>query len=415
MEASIAAAKRITRVLFLSQSLLFSGLIATATVNAIVVADLAQSDSLAGIPNAIMQTSAAMSALLWGMLMAAIGRRRGLALGLTLGTAGVMLGAITVHFSLLPLFLISLFFSGIGMAAMRLSRFIAGDVHPPSQRGQAIATVVLGGTIGSIAGPALVGPAGTLALSLGTAELVGPYLASLFLSGAAVLLILLALKPDPDHLALAVGRASQGAEFAPLKSSPISRTLRRPGVVLATGAMVISTLVMQSIMVLTSLHIRNLGHALSSVAQVIGVHTLGMFAFAILSGRLADHFGRSAVIAAGGLTLALASALAGAALTIPALALALFLLGLGWNLCYVGGSALLSDHLLVEEQTRIQGANDLIISLVAAAGTAASGFLFATYGYPLITTLGLVVALSLPLMALRWKRRGRLTHGQSTG
>ena len=37
------------------------------------------------------------------------------------------------------------------------------------------------------------------------------------------------------------------------------------------------------------------------------------------------------------------------------IAVSLFLLGLGWNLCYVGGSTLLTDQLSSPEQSRMQG------------------------------------------------------------
>ena len=60
---------------------------------------------------------------------------------------------------------------------------------------------------------------------------------------------------------------------------------------------------------------------------------------------------------------------------------ALFLLGLGWNLCYVGGSTLLSDQLSPSERSRMQGANDFLISLSAGAVSLGGGLLFASTSY----------------------------------
>jgi predicted MFS family arabinose efflux permease len=70
------------------------------------------------------------------------------------------------------------------------------------------------------------------------------------------------------------------------------------------------------------------------------------------------------------------------------LALALFLLGWGWNLCFVGGSALLADHLTPPERSRTQGLNDLLIALVSAAGSLSSGVVYASMGFVTVNLLG---------------------------
>jgi MFS family permease len=90
------------------------------------------------------------------------------------------------------------------------------------------------------------------------------------------------------------------------------------------------------VMVMTSLHMRDHQHALGSISLVIGAHTFGMFAFSVISGRLADRHGRVPVIAAGSAALILACLAAPLSPDVLPLAASLFLLGLGWNFCYVG-------------------------------------------------------------------------------
>ena len=70
-----------------------------------------------------------------------------------------------------------------------------------------------------------------------------------------------------------------------------------------------------------------------------------MFAFSVFSGQLADRWGRGPVIITGAATLVLACAAATLSPDVLPLGVALFLLGLGWNFCYVGGSTLLADQL----------------------------------------------------------------------
>src|SRR4029078_13020958 len=109
----------------------------------------------------------------------------------------------------------------------------------------------------------------------------------------------------------------------------------------ALVALVTSPRVMKMIMTMTPYHLHAEGHGLETVGLVISAHTFGMFAFSPLSGRLTDRVGANAMILAGFSVLALWGLLAavmpegGAALSIP-----LFLLGVGWNLGFVAGSAL---------------------------------------------------------------------------
>lgn len=87
---------------------------------------------------------------------------------------------------------------------------------------------------------------------------------------------------------------------------------------------------------------------------------------------------------------------------------ALFLLGLGWNFCYVGGSTLLADQLSPRERARTQGFNDLLIHMTSAVGGLGSGIVFAAIGYGAMGLVGAATAL-IPLTLAAWWRNGRRT------
>jgi len=53
----------------------------------------------------------------------------------------------------------------------------------------------------------------------------------------------------------------------------------------------------------------------------------------------------------------------------PLMGLALGLLGVGWNLGLVGGSALLPDAIVPERRAQTQGAADLVMGVAAISGT----------------------------------------------
>lgn len=408
-----AIARKITRTLFLSQGVVSAALITTGTVNAIAGAELSGVVAWAGIPATVLLLSVAVGSLTWGLLMGRIGRRRGLAIGLALGALGGLAAGAAFWRGSFPLFLIGMALFGLAQAAMQLGRFAAAEVSPPEGRGKAIANVVLGGTVGAIAGPLLVAPAGALSTRAGLSELAGPYGTALLLFALAAALIFVRLRPDPSEVAKELALQAEGEMPEPDAPHSIGAILRRPGVQVAVSTMVIGQAVMVMLMVITSLHMRALTHPLSSISIVISAHTFGMFAFSIFSGRLVDRIGREAVIMLGAGTLVLAGLSAGLSQEVLALALALFLLGLGWNFCYVGGSTLLTDQLTPEEQSRMQGVNDLLVGLASAAGGLGSGFVFAALGYQAMGVVGAALAL-IPLAAALWWSRTSLRQAQAS-
>ena len=68
--------------------------------------------------------------------------------------------------------------------------------------------------------------------------------------------------------------------------------------------------------------------------------------------------------------------------------LALFLLGYGWNLGYVAGSALLTTGLSIVERTRLQGVSDALIWSSAAAASLTSGVIMAAAGFAVLGLIG---------------------------
>jgi MFS family permease len=126
-----------------------------------------------------------------------------------------------------------------------------------------------------------------------------------------------------------------------------------------------------------------------------------MFAFSIVTGQLLDRWGRGPVILAGAGMLFAACALAPVWNEVLPIAFALFLLGLGWNFCYIGGSTLLSDILTPAERARAQGTNELVISLTTAFASFASGIVFATGGYTLAGVIGAAASI-IPFAMTGW-------------
>lgn len=399
----VRAARRITRTLFAAQGLAQAAAVAFFPVTAIIGAQLSAHASWAGVPPAVYMVGSALSAFAWGGLMDLLGRRTMLVLGLGIGTAGAVLSAVAIQQASFAGFLAGSLLMGVAVAAVQLARFVAAEVSPPDRRARAISMVVLGGTVGAIGGPLLAGASTRLAASAALDELAGPYAVAAALFALAALLVFVFLRPEPRELGAAVSAAAD-PEFAGTgPGRPISEVLRVPAALVAVAAMVFAQLVMVMLMVITPLHMRGHDHALASISFVISAHVVGMYAFSIVSGRLADRFGRGPVIAGGAIILILSAFAARLSPEALPISIALFLLGLGWNFCYVGGSTLLSDQLAPAERGRTQGFNDLLVGLTSAAGSLGSGVLFAAIGYGTMALLAAGVAL-LPLMVAAWWR-----------
>ena len=408
LKATIAALqRRVTWTLFTAQSLGSAGFLVASTVTPIVGARLSGRPSWAGVPTAFYWGGAALFAVLWGRLMDPLGRRVTLAAGLVVGVIGAVIAATAIGRQSFAGFVAGLALMGAANAGLSLARFMAGEVHPPEARGRAISTVVMGGTVGAALGPTLVAPMSLVAESFSQPGLAGPYAASaaFFLIGAVVVASL--LRPDPRDLARVVATTPSGV-LPPAGARRLGEILGDQGVRAAMVTMTLSQAVMTMLMVITSLHMSHHDHPLASISGVMSAHVLGMFAFAMIAGRLADRWGRGQLIAVGAAGLVIAGLSAAPSVGAWPLGAGLFVLGLGWNFCYVGASTLLSDRLTTAERARVQGLNDAMLTGTAALGSILSGVVFSVVGY---STMGLVcAAVAVVPLVLGW-RLSRATAG----
>ena len=252
-----ALARKITLVLFASQSLASAGFIAAATLNPIVGEQLSHHAGWAGVPSAVYLLGSALSAYVWGILNEKIGRRGGLAAGLATGVVGAGTAFRAIWTQSFPLFLFAMVLMGIAQAAVQLGRFAAAEVNPPHARGRAISNVVIGGTVGSVLGPTLVGPAGDISRRLIGDELGGAYGATLMLFAIAVVVVAVGLRPDPREIGRAVAAQYPERTAAGGAVRRMAQILSAPAARLAVLAMTFGQMVMVLVMVITSLHMKN--------------------------------------------------------------------------------------------------------------------------------------------------------------
>lgn len=403
---SRATSNRLLYTLFICQSLLSASQIAVYTLITIVAARLAGTESVAGLPSSTLTFAQALAAFPLAVLMGRFGRRLGLSLGYAISMLGGVIGIIAVLQGIFPLLLVSAALLGVGRASGDQSRFAAGEMFPEAERARMIGRIVFAGTIGAIVGPVLVTPSGLVIEQLGFSPDIGPWAAMVVLCGIATLIAFFLLRPDPMTIARTLtSEAAANTPAAPAQPArPLSILLRLPKVQLAIASVLISQTVMVVIMVMTPLHMDHHNHSRDAISLVISAHTLGMFAFSPLTGYLIDRFGRIPMLVVGAMTMIASALLAPVSVSEFSLAIALFLLGLGWNFGYVAGSSLLADSLQGEERARVQGVNDSLVFLAAGFGSLGAGSLFATGGFDAVNLAGLLLVVVMVGMIVWFNR-----------
>ncbi|OLT38125.1 MFS transporter [Kytococcus sp. CUA-901] len=414
---------RTLRVVVLSQVLGGAGLAAGATVGALLAEEMLGSQGLAGIPVAVVTLGSALAAYLVGRVTQSSGRRLGLGAGFAiggLGAAGVVLAAVLGQVWLL---FVALFVYGAGTASNLQARYAGTDLAAPHRRATAASVALVSTTVGAVAGPNLVEPLGHLAGAWGIPPLAGPFLLAsvAYLAAGATLLVL--LRPDPlllarsltgtaadpdtthDEPAMARGEplTTHGEPTASQGIPPVRTTAW-----VGAGVMVMTQIVMVAIMTMTPVHMRAHDHALGAVGLVISLHIAAMYLPSLVTGALIDTVGRLPMAAAAGVTLLLAGVVAALAPgeSMGWIVLALVLLGLGWNLGLISGTALVVDGTVPANRARTQGTIDVLIALAGAAGGAFSGVVVAMTSFAGLSYLGAAVAFAVvPLLWLAVRDR----------
>ncbi|MHA6804051.1 MFS transporter [Salinifilum ghardaiensis] len=391
------AQRRILAVLVTAQVFSGAGLAAGVTTGALLAEDMLGTTGLSGLPSALFTGGSAAAAALIGRTSQRLGRRTGLAAGYAagaLGAAGVVVAAAADNVGLLFLALVVY---GSGTATNLQARYSGADLATPGHRARALSTVLVATTLGAVVGPNLLTPLGALALAWGVPPLAGPFLLAAAAYAAAGFVLWLLLRPDP--LLTARTLADSGAESHTARSSTTTGN-RRP-VLLGAAVMVISQLVMVAIMTMTPVHMQHHGHSVGVAGLVIAVHIAAMYLPSPLSGFLVDRFGRMPIAAASGATLLVAGLVAAFAppSSVALLTVALGLLGLGWSLGLVSGTAIITDNTPLATRAKTQGLVDVAIAASGAGGGLASGVVVAAGSYALLAlTGGLIAAALLPVL-----------------
>ncbi|MAD45011.1 MAG: MFS transporter [Oceanospirillaceae bacterium] len=380
------------RGLMVAQALALSAAPLMVLLGGLIGRQLHPDPRFATLPVAAMICGAAVFAWPAAQLARYLGRRRLFVVAMLCGALFSLLASVSVSRAWFWGFTLSAFGIGAVGVVVQQFRFVAMASVSADQAPVVAARLLLAGLVSAFLGPELTRLNDWLPSLGGGAAFAA--LIICYLAAAGILLWLMPRSGQMDSRHHHEGRRW-------------SELLSQPALPLAMVSAACGYGVMAYIMTATPLSMtQGAGYDLSAAKWVIQSHIVAMFLPSLISGQLIRRLGHWRMIFTGMLIMLLCILIAWWDQTFVHYWLGLVLLGLGWNLLFVAGTALLSRCYQTEEAGRVEGINDLAVFACQALGALASGAVVLVLGWQGMLLTTLPALLLLLMMLLRTPRRG---------
>ena len=377
--------------LFFAQIIFVSGSVLFVTMGGIIGSTLATDPKFATLPLSLLVLGTAAATIPAALLMRRVGRRAGFVFAASLGAASAWFAAQALIDGDFMRFCAGAVGIGMSMAFSQQFRFAAAENVTADRVSQAVSFILLGSVAAAFLGPALAAmsdhrdPDSPFHLALS-------WLVWLYLAAAAVCLLYRDKMSNTDA-----------------GNSPTARKLSsivlQPAYLLALLAGVVGQGVMTFIMTAAplSMHAHD-GYSLAETSNVIRAHVLAMFLPSLVSGVLVAQFGVRRMMMAGVLCLLTTVVIGTQGQAYLHYWWAMVLLGLGWNLLYIGGTTLLVTTYSASERFGAQAVNEFSVFGMSAAASLGAGALMHAYGWASVLVISLPAIIAV-IAALAFSRR----------
>ncbi|MDR0478597.1 MAG: MFS transporter [Burkholderiaceae bacterium] len=373
-------------LLALCQGLFLTNNISFTAINGLVGLSMAPRGWMATLPIMGYVVGGALATGIVTRTQLRFGRRGSFQIGLAVALGSTLLCALAVALHSFWLLCAATVVAGYYSANAQLYRFAAAEVVTPEWREKAVSLVMAGGLIGAVIGPNL---------AKYTRDVLPVPFAGVYLGLAAAALVGMALMHFVAFSALPPHKAAQ------VQARPLGMIARQPAFITAVMACALGYGVMSLLMSATPLAMQVCGLPFENTALAMEWHAIGMFAPGFFTGHLIRRFGALPIMSAGLLFNLACIAVALAGLDLHHFAVALFLLGVGWNFLFTGGTTLALTTFTPEEKDRAQGVLNFWVFAVQAVTSFSSGALVTTQGWQLLNC-GSLVPVGLMGLALLW-------------
>lgn len=372
-------------LLTILQGLFLTNNVTFIAINGLVGLSLAPFGWMATLPvmgyvvgSALFTAPVARSQARWG-------RRRAFQLGLLVALGSALLCAFAASTRQFWLLCASTLLAGYYNANATLYRFASAELAAPGMREKAVSLVMAGGLLGAVVGPNLAARTRDLA----AAPFVGAYLALAVV--AAIAMVLLAFMQFPPVAAKTTSRGGRS----------LAQLFREPVFLVSALAGALSYGVMNLLMAATPLAMQQCGLPFADAAFVLEWHVVGMFAPGFFTGHLIRRFGTLPVMGVGAALMLGCIGVALSGVELQQFALALAMLGVGWNFLFTGSTTLSLTAYAPEEKDRAQAALNFCIFATLAMTSLASGVLVTTQGWTWLN-FGSLLPVAIVAAAITW-------------
>lgn len=355
---------------------------------------LASDNSFATLPVAAMVIGTALAVYPAAALASKKGRKVVFLGAMMLGLLASLLAVYALQIESFSTFVIAAMLVGMVLACIQQFRFAAMESVTADLMPVAASRLLLAGIIAAYLGPELV----IIGQSLHEQTFTGAF----YLLGGCFVVAFLLLLFGYHNIEIK-------HEEGELGQRSFSELLSSPGILLAMGSASVGFAVMSFIMTATPISMYELNHySLEETKWVIQSHILAMFIPSFFSGWMVRRLGFISMMWAG---LGIYIVCLGLAYWDQGLVHywgALVLLGLGWNLLFVAGTALLPQMYQANEAHRVQGLNDLMVFSAQAIASLGSGVLLLLLGWQGIMWVALPMIAVQVFLLLNWQQNNHL-------
>jgi MFS family permease len=364
-----------TGLLTLCQTLYQLAVSVDLTLTAIVGLRLAPTMTLATFPLTLITLTGAIASALAGMLVPRFGYRRVMLTGAGCAALGGGMSTFAVVSGSFPLLCVGTSLVGLHKATGAYYRYLAADRAAPGRRSRALATVLSGGVAAAVIGP--------LAAAGSVNVLSKPYAASYLMVATVCTLALPLIAALSNATAAAPGSSATATAAATVRRTPTPlRTALRFGAFWdGTFALCVAGGVMTLLMAIGPLANAHAGHSMDQGAMIIQWHMIGMYAPSWCTGRMTTALGPKRTALIGTMCLVLGGAVGAQGTGMFWMMGGLALIGVGWNVLYVAGSAFTVQSYQPGTGSRIQSAVEGTSSAVAAAASLGAAAVFTHLGW----------------------------------
>ena len=390
--------RRNARVLAICQGLFVAGISIDLTLTALTGLMLAPSRALVTLPFALITVAGGVTTWFASVSMQSIGRRGGFSIGALAGVLGGLISVWAVFHRDFWAFCAGTALVGVFQAFAQYYRLAAADSVDGPDKAPAVATVLTGGVIAAVLGPALAAWSKDLFLPV---TFAGAYLMVALLAALSFTLLIGLYRDTPTHA------VQSGSMLDVLPPRPLKAIMRQPIYVAALANNVVGSVSMMFVMTGAPLAAVACRHTIDDGANIMQWHLIGMYAPALFAGVLIKRIGIPQVLGCGMLLNLLALVVAVCSTKLPAFYCALLFLGMGWNFMFVGGTTLLAQSYRQVERGRAQGAAEVLRYACTAVATLAAGPVLDQFGWTALNCAMLPVLMLAAAMTWLWVRKSR--------